>query len=154
MHLSSTDNPHTKFQNTTNVDNLKRNPTELSIMQASKVKNLPTQENWSLMADCRSTPELGLIPATVPNKVGPTENIKVHLSTGHALAGLELLPARIYCKRETLSYALKLSYLGSQNPETPWRGEKAQYLCVPLSPRPGAVPPLWLWDPLPRWTLT
>lgn len=121
MHLNSTDNPHTKFQNITNVDNPKRNPTKLLIRKASKVKTSPTRENQgptfcetttlSFMADCRSRPELGLIPARVPTRVGPTENIKVHLSTGCALVDPELLPARTYFKKETLPYALKLSRL-------------------------------------------
>lgn len=35
-------------------------------------------------------------------------------------------------QKETLPCALKLSHLGSPNPDTPWRGEKAQCLCFPL----------------------
>lgn len=122
MHLSSTDNPHTKFENIANVDNLKTNATKMLISQASKVKTLMTQEKWSLITDCRSWPELGLTPATAPTEAGPPETIKVHLSTGHAPPDPELLPSRINFKKETLPCALKLSHLGSLNPDTPWRG--------------------------------
>lgn len=72
MHLSSIDNPHTKFQPITNADNQERKPTKPLIRQDNKVKILPTQEHWSLMADCRSWPASGLIPAAVPTEAGPT----------------------------------------------------------------------------------
>lgn len=98
MHLSSTDNPHTEILNIINVDNLKRDATKMSIRQECDVKTLPAQENSNLIADCRSCPELGLIPATVPTEADATENIKVHLSTGHVLADPELFPARTYFK--------------------------------------------------------
>lgn len=54
-------------------------------------------------------------------------------------------------KKETLPYALKLSHLGSLNPDIPWRGEKVHTLCFLLTPGAMTVPPPWLPDPLSRW---
>lgn len=132
MHFSSTDNPHTIFQNITNVDNLKRNPTKLLIRQSNKVKALPTRENRSFKVDCRPRSELGLIPATVPTKAAPTENVKMRLSTGTSWA--------FACQKLLLKinspYVHKLFHLGSLNPDIPWRRGKVQHSCVPLPPRP------------------
>lgn len=71
MHLSSIDNPQTKFQTIANADNQERKPTKPSITQANKVKILPTWENdldgWlQIVARVRAD------PATAPTEAGPT----------------------------------------------------------------------------------